>query len=347
MPEEIAVGTRFEATISVGSLQYTLCLPHDEGDDIPVRLAGTRRPLEEALLEAMAVELTAEDLVLDVGAGIGNHTVYLAVVAGCRVVAFEPDPHLAECLRSSVALNGLEDRVTVGSSDLAPVALDGEDLPGRVAAIRIDVAGAELDVLRRARRLVDRDRPLLVVACGDAGELRRICDVAGGLGYSLVATHQVPPRLVFRPSPDGEVERTLVASLVTATEQLFDLRSARSALHEELSEQVDLQVRRDSEHAEREELARQEVARLEDALSAARADLDQVRRDLDATRRSLEKAAAEGRAVAARLTRTKEELASTRRGLQRVRAQRDALRRRRVVRWANRVGSMRRRFGRR
>lgn len=53
---------------------------------------------------------------LEIGANIGTHTIYLLLDAGCRhVVAIEPDPENVALLRSNVALNQIDAKVTVVS----------------------------------------------------------------------------------------------------------------------------------------------------------------------------------------------------------------------------------------
>ena len=54
-----------------------------------------------------------DDVLVDVGANVGVYTVLAAAISGCRVVAIEPfSPNVAD-LEHNVALNGLENRVTV------------------------------------------------------------------------------------------------------------------------------------------------------------------------------------------------------------------------------------------
>lgn len=126
--------------------------------------------------------------VLDVGANVGAYTLMFATWVGekGRVIAFEPAPDAREGLRTHVALNRFDDRVTIveaaasssvgqarfavhpsgGSSALASadagnlpcitVATETIDSVCRThgllpAVIKIDVEGAELDVLRGAR----------------------------------------------------------------------------------------------------------------------------------------------------------------------------------------------------
>lgn len=49
---------------------------------------------------------------VDVGAHVGWFTL-LAASYGCRVLAFEPQPHAHTFLNASIVLNGFQDRVTL------------------------------------------------------------------------------------------------------------------------------------------------------------------------------------------------------------------------------------------
>jgi len=51
-------------------------------------------------------------LVVDAGANLGYFTTYSATL-GCRVISFEPQPRLLVLFRTSLALNGLTNRVTL------------------------------------------------------------------------------------------------------------------------------------------------------------------------------------------------------------------------------------------
>ena len=127
--------------------------------------------------------------VLDIGANVGAYALVFAAWVGAkgRVFAFEPAPDACAGLRTHVTLNGFDDRVTIvqaaiaGSSGSAPfavhpsggassLALESVANGTRVtvptqtiddvckahellpAVIKIDVEGAELDVLRGARQ---------------------------------------------------------------------------------------------------------------------------------------------------------------------------------------------------
>jgi len=184
------------AVIEDAGARFRILLPNAADDYIQKRLATEGRPYEAEMLADMRGRLAPGDLVLDVGANIGNHTLYLASV-GARVAAFEANAALAGPLQASVALNGFNDRVSVratgvgraagtarfdrltpenlggqalalGEGDIAVIALDSLSFDRPARMIKIDVEGMELDVLAGAEALIARDRPLLYVECADA-----------------------------------------------------------------------------------------------------------------------------------------------------------------------------------
>ena len=125
-------------------------------------------------------------LVIDVGAHIGWFSL-LAASYGCRVVAFEPQPHAHAFLNASIAVNGFQDRIklvraavtdnspppdgSVGTVrmvnpsgwsnwDITEVAKDSDGREGiEVAAVRVDnvvVAGEESKEVGDVKKKHDR-----------------------------------------------------------------------------------------------------------------------------------------------------------------------------------------------
>lgn len=138
---------------------------------------------------------------LDVGANVGNHALFFARRFR-QVVAFEPNPPVAKLLEANVALNdadnvrvvpvGLADEsrdllfiqdesgnlggsgfadgagpARAGRTRVLPVRRGDEELErlalaGRVALIKIDVEGYELQVLKGLARTIARESPLIL-----------------------------------------------------------------------------------------------------------------------------------------------------------------------------------------
>src|SRR5687767_8690487 len=112
--------------------------------------------------------LQRQGVYVDVGASIGTHSVYFAMLCNAeRVYAFEPLRHNFERLTTNVALNQLAGRVTllklaasdrVGEmrltlgrfSEVVPVDRLDNLVREAVAVIKIDVEGMEPEVLRGA-----------------------------------------------------------------------------------------------------------------------------------------------------------------------------------------------------
>ena len=67
---------------------------------------------------AMAVaEVTADDVVYDIGSGNGKVVIYAAKKYGCRAVGVELDARIAGISREAVAKNGVQNLVTIRHED--------------------------------------------------------------------------------------------------------------------------------------------------------------------------------------------------------------------------------------
>jgi FkbM family methyltransferase len=158
----------------------------------------------EAELPFVRALLRPDDAFVDVGANIGVYSV-VAAVRGARVLAFEPNQNARAMLSANLALNHIEDRVQVLSFALADFSgtarfttdlessnhlemaseakgevvevreLDELVEPGRpVTLIKIDAEGFDEAVLRGARGMLERERPVVIVETwAGAKSLRR------------------------------------------------------------------------------------------------------------------------------------------------------------------------------
>ncbi len=167
-------------------------------------------PYEVELLEVSAGLLRPGDRVVDVGANIGNHTLFWAVHCKAAVDAFEPNPAALEYLRTNVELSDAT-AVTVHSQALGAAAgtasvlqaADGnlgacklktgngpisvarldDVVVGPVRLIKIDVEGLEVDVLAGATAVLERDLPFVIAECSSDAALRAVDEILTRYGY--------------------------------------------------------------------------------------------------------------------------------------------------------------------
>lgn len=79
---------------------------------VSAHIAQTQSFYELPFLERLGQMLPPDTQVVDVGAHLGNHTVFFAQVLGLRVLAFEPSPETFAALVENVELAGVQDLVT-------------------------------------------------------------------------------------------------------------------------------------------------------------------------------------------------------------------------------------------
>ena len=210
----------------------------DAADHIQRVVASTGGFYEAEMLNDIRRRLTPGGVFVDVGANIGNHTLFAAAVCGARVLAFEPSPSLVEHCAENLAINAVEGQVELrqagvsdhagqaalqpgpahnaGMTRLAPlpdaandsdataitlVALD-EELATRALApqvIKVDVEGMEPAVLRGAIATLMLHRPALYVEAATEPEFRAVRAVLDPLGYAPVARFNATPTYLFLP----------------------------------------------------------------------------------------------------------------------------------------------------
>jgi len=177
--------------------------------------------------------------IIDIGANIGDLTVPLAQMAGPEgaVYAFESNAAVFNVLCANLALNGLNNvkpfnvYVRQPRSDGAPLAEpDSPYLSARWSApdiaiddlglehcglIKLDVDGAEEDILRSGERLLRRARPVLYVENDQEQRSPGLLRYMAGQDYDLY-WHAAP---VFAPAnffgnPDNYWQGNLISTMV-------------------------------------------------------------------------------------------------------------------------------------
>ena len=157
---------------------------------------------EEPLLKYLANRYSGIRSVVDVGANIGNHSVFFHDVMGVRdITAFEPNPdNYRRVLKSlpfakvhQVALSDKEgsvNSISHGANMGASFCTEGGDIPTATLdsynlspnLIKIDAENMECQVLRGALETIKRSKPVLIVEHQDIQkfyEFNRILNESG------------------------------------------------------------------------------------------------------------------------------------------------------------------------
>ena len=169
------------------------------------------------------------DMVVEVGATLGAHTVLLARLAGAAgaVLAFEPQPILFQIMCANLALNNITNVVAEqkglgrragfahipvldygSNTNFGGLSLElvdqGEKVPvqtldsyhlNQCAFIKIDVEGMEFQVLEGGAQTIDRHRPVMYIENDRQEKSHDLIEMLISMGYRLW-WHQPP---LFHP----------------------------------------------------------------------------------------------------------------------------------------------------
>ncbi|MCH1884302.1 FkbM family methyltransferase [Agrococcus sp. ARC_14] len=217
-------------------------------DHIFDRIKSRREPYEHDLLTFVHEVLGSRPsgVVVDVGANLGNHTVYFAAVMGREVIAVEPEPENLKALRKNIDANGIVDRVEVHAvaawNDFGHVELEqqiegnrgtfsalarddgpivGEPLDSivgdqEVALVKIDVEGAEARVIEGALAILERWHPVLVVESHGPRAIASISKHLEPLGYRRSAVLGLSDNYMWVAPPETANEIGKLFNLETA-----------------------------------------------------------------------------------------------------------------------------------
>ena len=191
---------------------------------------------------------------IDVGANLGNHSVFFAEILGLKVIAFEPEPNNYSLLKINCDLNTATGMVrplnfALGSTSTL-VALQQvhpnnsgtfKTVPSeqgefrvevldevieptvQVSLIKVDTEGDELAVLNGAVAVLDRCRPTIVVEAHGGQQYSSIEAFLSGHGFRCTAIQGRSDTYVFLPHlSEEEIAR------FTQTDSLLKLRQSRA-----------------------------------------------------------------------------------------------------------------------
>ncbi len=203
---------------------------HPEPDHLATIIRGTGRFYEpDVLMKVQEIYLPGTAIV-DVGANIGNHTVFFATILGAKVIAFEPFGPNHDLLLLNIAANGLErlvrpHRAALGELDATGAARIGAAgnlgtvsvIPGPgeisirsldrilldqpagqpIGLIKIDVEGQEAAVLAGAQQTIRHWRPDIVIEADGVESFLATARQLHDLGYAPRGRYAFTPTYLF------------------------------------------------------------------------------------------------------------------------------------------------------
>ena len=207
------------------------------GDDIFELVRKTNSFYEADLLGRIGFLMGRHaDVIVDVGANIGNHTLYFSKVLGAKVICVEPNPAALVLLQKNLEMNEVTGQVTivkaaasdhsgslrlengplsnlgmakvmeaakVGSIEIASITLDEmissvlSEEDARISLVKIDVEGFEQNVLRGALKTIAQHGPIIVVEAATPESHRAIESMLARFGYHCLGPFASTPTYIF------------------------------------------------------------------------------------------------------------------------------------------------------
>ncbi len=201
-------------------------LLHPDPDHLAAVIKASRTFYElDVLMKCREIHLPGTAIV-DVGANIGNHTLFFAGVMGASVHAFEPHATSFDLLQLTVAINGLQSNVqlcpaAIGAQDGFAIIADGPATNRGMAAcvagdgqipmmrldsvyfgqpvglIKIDVEGSEPAVLQGAVKLLATWHPDLMIEAADPAAFAAVATFLLDRGYIPRGRFAATPTYLF------------------------------------------------------------------------------------------------------------------------------------------------------
>lgn len=158
-------------------------------------------------------------VIIDVGANIGNHSLYFArIINSLKVYSFDPNKKLAEIFNKNMKINNVENKVELrnigissekGYGNLEIIEEDNwgankvsisekgefeigildelfETFESEIGLIKIDVEGMELEVIKGAKNIIEKFKPILCIEILDEEHYKQINNILAKFNYKEV-----------------------------------------------------------------------------------------------------------------------------------------------------------------
>ena len=192
-------------------------VPNFPLDCIQSNFVLNKQFFEIEILEKINKYLNKDSVVFDLGANVGNHTLYWALKQKVKkVYSFEPVPNTFKILEKNIEINKLQDTVNIfnfGLSDKTQMADIDSFMPTNIGAthlkvlssgsiqlkdldsveikedyidfVKIDIEGMEIDCLNGAKSFIEKYHPLFLIEA-HAGNFNIIQKMLSCFGYILI-----------------------------------------------------------------------------------------------------------------------------------------------------------------
>lgn len=205
-------------------------LPNPE-DYIQKVIIDTESFYELDMLKDIEEKVSNNDLILDVGANIGNHSIHFAKICNCNVLSFEPQKEVFSILNENIRLNNLSSLVKAynigigarntkgnltiidkNNSGTGKIEFDenGEIIVKTLDSIlkkytnindlkiiKIDVEGRELEVLQGARGIINKFNPMIYIEIQSSNLFEEISLFLSKYGYKVKKSFNGTPTFLF------------------------------------------------------------------------------------------------------------------------------------------------------
>jgi FkbM family methyltransferase len=183
---------------------------------------------------------TEKTISIDVGANIGNHSIFMSSFLSDHLVAFEPNPDVLNVLKKNLSQNitnytllecalgkakgtgsivlpenaknnvGMakidvkdeSDKIEISTLDnIINNLQETKKINGNVSIIKIDVKGMEIDVLKGSKNTILKDKPEIFVEAATNEYFNELNDYLSDIGYKSICKWAKTPVYHFSYNP--------------------------------------------------------------------------------------------------------------------------------------------------
>lgn len=197
-------------------------LPYYKKDTIQKHIAQAQNFYESDFLDhicsiknGIVNKAIHNGLVLDIGANIGNHTIFFLAQEARKVISFEPVKDTFDILKKNIEINNFQNKVdlfnagvgqtkgkailkyynskNIGMSQLSSdqngdipiVSIDELNIDEKINFIKIDVEGFEADVIKGMTETLKQNKPLIMIEIRDY-LFAEIDNILQSIGYNHI-----------------------------------------------------------------------------------------------------------------------------------------------------------------